>query len=161
MQNSKNLMWREVLITFRLDHSYPWCYLLTAKLLGPRVLHPRPIDPKHGHNLQLTCTRPWERSSNPGRKNETYPWTMIIAVVKQVSQGFIFFIQKALLHNTELVVLQSDVQNLSWQRRVWPLPSWMGRRTLPNQPGFKGKMLRYVRISLIQIYHIYKHIGTS
>ena len=44
----------------------------------------------------------------------------IIAVVKQVPQGLIYLsIQKALLHNTELVVLQSDVQNLSWrQRRV-------------------------------------------
>ena len=54
-------------------------------------------------------------------KNETYPWTTIIAVVKQVH----IFIQKALLHNTELVVLQSDIQNLSWQRRVGPfLAEW-------------------------------------
>lgn len=77
-------------------------------------------------------------------------------MVKQVH----IFIQKALLHNTELVVLQSDVQNLSWQRRVGPFLAEWAFEPCPINLVVKEKCYgTYVKI--IQIYRIYKHIDSS
>ena len=147
-------MWREVLITFRLDHSYPWCYLLTVKLLGPRVLHPRPIDPKRGHNLQLTCTRPWEQSSNPG-------WKISMNNDHSSGQASAYFHTKGPppQHRTRCAAERRPKPFMATSG--WPLPSWMGLfEPCPINLVVKEKCYgTYVKI--IQIYRIYKHIDSS